>query len=196
MTVLPNMRDSQSSPLQIAEILFGEHMGRLGLSICPGKKNQPYGWNRNLEEDLHVIRNWGASMVVTLIETQEFEFLEVMHLGESVQKFGMRWTHLPIHEMDAPDTCFEEDWVSAGPEIDRRIHSGENVLIHCRGGLGRSGLVAAMILIERGCTPNDAIHRIREVRPGAIQTAVQEQYIFRFGQERSKRGPYLEYKRP
>jgi ADP-ribosyl-[dinitrogen reductase] hydrolase len=179
MSSFPTLKDSTSSPLHIAEIRFGEGEGGLGLTICPGKKDLPRKWNRDLDEDLDVIRNWGASAVVTLMEAHEFEFLRVSRLGEVVQELGMRWIHLPIRDVDVPDQRFEKGWVTAGPEIHHRIRAGEKIAIHCRGGLGRTRLVAGLILVERGCVPRAAIQQVRTVRPGAIETAAQEQYLLK-----------------
>jgi protein-tyrosine phosphatase len=178
MSSYPTLKDSVSSPLQIAEISLDKGEGCLGLTTCPGKKDL-YKWNRDLEEDLSVIRKWGASTVVTLIETHEFELLKVGRLGELVEKHGMRWIHLPIRDVDVPDERFEKGWAEAGPEIHQRIRAGEKILIHCRGGLGRTGLVAGLILVERGCVPRDAIQKVREARRGAIETTAQEQYVLR-----------------
>jgi ADP-ribosyl-[dinitrogen reductase] hydrolase len=178
VSLYPTLKDSASSPLQIAEVSFHNGEGGLGLTTCPGKKDL-YKWNRDLEEDLSVIRKWGASTVVTLIEMHEFELLKVGRLGELVEKLGMRWIHLPIRDVDVPDERFEKQWVVAGPEIHDRIDAGEKILIHCRGGLGRTGLVAGLILVERGCVPCDAIQQVRAARRGAIETAAQEQYVLR-----------------
>jgi len=179
MNRYPTLKDTASSPLRIAEISFDKGQGGLGLTICPGKKDLPYKWNRDLEEDLSVIQKWGASTVVTLIEAHEFELLKVGRLGELVQELGMRWIHLPIRDVDVPDDRFEQKWVVAGPEIHQRMRAGERILIHCRGGLGRTGLVAALILVERGCGPRDAIQQVRAARRGAIETFAQEQYVLR-----------------
>jgi ADP-ribosyl-[dinitrogen reductase] hydrolase len=51
--------------------------------------------------------------------------------------------------------------------------------VHCRGGLGRAGTVAARLLAELGMAPADAISRVRAVRPGAIQTQAQREYVMR-----------------
>ena len=45
------------------------------------------------------------------------------------------------------------------------------------GGLGRSGMIAARLLVELGEEPRAAIQRVRQVRPGAIETAAQEDYV-------------------
>lgn len=177
MTAYSSKGTSQSSPLRIAEVLFGEREGRLGLTFCPGKKDDGYGWDRDLGADLMIIQNWGASTVMTLIEPHEFELLQVATLGQAVTRLGLRWIHLPIRDVDVPDQRFELGWQSAGPEIHQRLDAGERIVIHCRGGVGRTGLVAAQILVERGCHSRDAIHRVRAVRSGAIETRAQEQYV-------------------
>lgn len=177
MSLLVWKQTSQSSPLRIAEVLFGEREGRLGLTICPGKKDEGRGWDRDLEDDLRVIRNWGTSTVISLIELHEFNLLQVPALSENIIRMGMYWIHLPIRDVDVPDERFEHRWQGVGPEIHQRLDAGERILIYCRGGLGRTGLVAARILVERGCASRDAVHRVRAVRPGAIETHAQEQYV-------------------
>lgn len=163
--------------MRIAEISFGEGKGRLGLTICPGKKDPVRGWNRDLIEDLSVVQRWGAKAIVTLIEDHEFALLAVPDLGKRVVAMGMDWHHLPIRDVDVPDGRFEGAWPVSGLAIQNCIDAGESVLIHCRGGIGRTGLVAARLLIERGGRPRDAINRVRAVRPGAIETLAQEAYV-------------------
>ena len=55
--------------------------------------------------------------------------------------------------------------------------SGRKVLIHCRGGLGRSGMIAVRLLVEMGEKPADAIKQVRAARPGAIESSDQEKYV-------------------
>ena len=54
---------------------------------------------------------------------------------------------------------------------------GAKVVVHCRGGLGRAGTVAACILVEAGYEPRLAMARVRRVRHGAIETPEQERYV-------------------
>jgi ADP-ribosyl-[dinitrogen reductase] hydrolase len=51
------------------------------------------------------------------------------------------------------------------------------VLLHCRGGLGRSGTIAARLLVELGENPRVAIDRVRRARHGAIETPAQEAHV-------------------
>lgn len=138
-------------------------------------------WGRDLNLDLDAIQNWGAAAVVTLVELQELALLRVEHLGEEVLRRGMRWFHLPIVDVSTPDKGFERDWEVAGNEIRSLLRSGHDVLVHCRGGLGRAGMIGARLLVELGMAPTAAITRVRAARPNAIETAEQEKYILSIG---------------
>ena len=174
---MTTLMTSLSSPLRIAEVLLGPGEGRLGLTLCPGKKDGGKGWNRDLKIDLEAIRTWGATTVITLIEDHEFSLLAVEALGDEVRRFGMEWLHFPIRDVDIPDERFAHAWKEARPVIHGRLNAGQRILIHCRGGLGRTGLVAALILVERGVEPRSAMRRVRAVRPHAIETTAQENYV-------------------
>lgn len=177
---MPNIRTSISHPLLIADVPVGDELGSIGITICPGKKDpiSPGGvWDRDLDLDLDVCQRWGASAVLCLIESHEFGLLKVEGLSEGVQNRGMKWYHLPIRDVWIPEQNFEDAWDSQGPEIRDLIRRKGKVLIHCRGGLGRSGTIAARLLIEFGFDREEAIVRVRESRPGAIETRQQEQYV-------------------
>jgi len=134
-------------------------------------------WDRDLTTDLDAIRDWGAAAVVTLLEPKEILLLRVDRLGEEVRRRGMLWFHLPIADVSTPDEVFERNWVVAGDALRTLLRSGRDVLVHCRGGLGRAGTIAARLLIELGMEPATAVDRVRAVRPGAIETPEQKQYV-------------------
>jgi ADP-ribosylglycohydrolase len=50
---------------------------------------------------------------------------------------------------------------------------GRNVVVHCRGGLGRTGMAVAACLRARGLDAERAIEAVRHVRPGAVETEAQ-----------------------
>jgi ADP-ribosyl-[dinitrogen reductase] hydrolase len=98
-------------------------------------------------------------------------------LGEEVLRRKLLWFHLPIVDVSIPDQRFEEKWGAAGEELRSILRNGSDELVHCRGGLGRAGTIASRLLIELGMAPETAIARVRAVRPGAIETQAQKEYV-------------------
>jgi atypical dual specificity phosphatase len=48
-------------------------------------------------------------------------------------------------------------------------------MVHCAAGKGRTGSVLAAYLVKKqGVTAEEAIEKIRSMRPGSIQSVVQE----------------------
>ena len=173
-------RTSLTHPLKIASISAGATLGRVGITFCPGKcdANAATGsWDRDLNLDLDAIRSWGAAAIVTLVEPHELTLLRVERLGEETARRGMRWFHLPIADVSTPDEEFERRWEVEGEEIRALLRGGRDVLVHCRGGLGRAGTIGARLLVELGMQPTEAIQQVRTVRPGAIETFAQERYV-------------------
>lgn len=170
-------RTSLTDPLQIAEIPFGK--GAIGITFCPGKKGESVfgaAWDRDLQIDLCAIETWGASTVVTLIESHEFDLL---HVGDLPQEMAGRfdWIHIPIRDLGIPCETSERIWSTHTERLIREVRGGKKVLFHCRGGLGRAGLMAARLLLDGGMSAEMAIRSVRKVRKGAIETVQQEQYL-------------------
>ena len=97
------MKSSFSDRLQIAALSPPGITGVIGLTLCPGKKDPGRDWDRDLDIDLTVIEQWGAEVVITLVEPHELELLHVLSLPNAVARHGMRWVHLPIHDVSTPD---------------------------------------------------------------------------------------------
>jgi ADP-ribosyl-[dinitrogen reductase] hydrolase len=170
---------SETHPLRIDSIDLPSG-GRIGMTFCPGKTDPDarFGaWHRDLETDLTAIRDWGASLLVTLMENHELDLLEVPDLGERTRAHELDWKQLPIVDVSIPSAGFEAQWPEHGTDMLRRIAGGESIVLHCRGGLGRTGLVAARLLVELGYAPGAAIELVRDKRPGTIETKAQERYV-------------------
>ncbi len=61
---------------------------------------------------------------------------------------GMRFHHLPIRDQGVPSQEEAVGWMRA---IDRSSNAGGHIVVHCMGGLGRSGTIAAGSEGEIGC---------------------------------------------
>ena len=175
------IKTSLSHPLRIDEVKVPGADGIIGMTLCPGKKIKSLisgEWDRNLDIDLRSIKTWGATAIVTLIENHEFEQMAVKELPQKAEFTSIAWYHLPIKDVCPPDRRFAGKWKIIGPKIRQTLQEGGKILIHCRGGLGRTGTVAAQILVEFGMAPQDAIKEVRKARHGTIETSQQEGYVY------------------
>jgi ADP-ribosyl-[dinitrogen reductase] hydrolase len=171
---------SASNPLRIAEVVAGPDGGVIGITLAPGKY-QPDALSgshrRDLAADLDVIAAWNAAAVVTLTEMHELVALRITELGSEVRRRHMEWHHLPIRDHDIPDAAGNAEWPALSAGLRGLLSRGCRVLVHCKGGLGRAGSVAARLLVEMGWEVSSAIAAVRAAREGAIQAEVQERWI-------------------
>lgn len=154
--------------------------GRIGLTHCPGTGAGglfPGDRPALLERDLARFREWGATGLVTLLEPHEMTLLGVASLGERAVTHGLQWWHLPITDGCAPGGAFETAWRDVAPRLHAMLDADDRVVVHCRAGLGRSGTIAARLLVERGIEPDRAAAMVRRVRPGAIEDFEQMAWV-------------------
>ena len=161
--------------------------GRVGMTFAPGKKDRGvYAlWDRDLDSDLtRLIDVYDTDLLVSLVEDSELRAMRISHLASRIEALGpkMSLRRWPFRDAGVPAS------VDAASELVAAVldaaTAGRNVVIHCRGGLGRTGLVAACCLVARGRSARDAIADVRAVRPGAVETAEQEAFVARFEQSR------------
>lgn len=172
-----------TNDLRIAELPVGTMGGMIGITFAPGKKQAsgltgPH--DRDLAADLDAVAAWGAAAVVTLMQADELDRYRIPAIGEEVRARFMEWHHLPIRDVDVPDADFETAWPGYSARLRALVAAGNRVLVHCRGGLGRAGMVAARLLVEMGADPGAAIAAVRRARdPRAVETRAQEAWVRR-----------------
>ncbi len=145
---------------------------RIGMTILPGRRD----WSRDLEQDLDVIVKSGIKGVLTLVTPDELVDFGVPDLIQHYQSRGLDTLHLPILDQAVPTS---EQLDRALDWMDSHIQKGEKVLIHCVGGIGRSGTIAAAYLKRKqGLTAAEAINAVRYYRSErCLENTTQERYI-------------------
>eukprot|EP00741_Cyanophora_paradoxa_P006689 tig00001030_g6470.t1 len=145
--------------------------GAIALSSLPGGKYG--GVKRNIVSDLKAIREAGIDEVFCLCTTSELGRYKIPSLLDEYKASGLTVHHFPMEDGSPPS---EEQLKSILPLLHAACSSERKSLIHCRGGLGRSGTVLAVYIMCRfpDLSAEATIEKLRALRgPGAIQTVKQ-----------------------
>ncbi|MFN8195179.1 MAG: protein-tyrosine phosphatase family protein [Nocardioidaceae bacterium] len=114
-----------------------------------------------LGDRLEALRAAGADVVVSLLTPEEEAELGLLEEQGLATAAGLRLLRLPAPDMSVPEQRAATVLVG---ELARRLGAGEHVVVHCRAGIGRSSVLAALVLCARGSTPKEAVARISAAR--------------------------------
>jgi atypical dual specificity phosphatase len=140
------------------------------------------GSSNPTDEELADLRADGFTVLVCLLDpTEQHPRYDV----ETVRQAGWSCHTIPIKDFRAPSIEQLEEFV--------RLVDGAGgqtkMLVHCEGGIGRTGTMAAAYWIARGLTVAEAIARIRKAWRGAVETEDQKRVLRRFA-DRLDRAPH------
>ncbi len=169
-------RLSQSTSLRL-DWLSHESIapGSLAITLLPGRRD----FDRSLDADIDEILGHGISNVVCLATQGELDSFGVRNLLDIYKKQGLDTHHLPILDQEVASPKLTS---AAVKWINDALSAGKKVLVHCVGGLGRAGTVAACTLVSNGVAPDAAIAHVREARSQrALETAVQVEFVANYG---------------
>lgn len=135
------------------------------------------------EQTLERLLDAGIDAVLTLATADELAEHGVANMRDIFLRHAVSWSHFPIRDFDIPTGENSAAWTGLETILVERLKAGGEILIHCRAGFGRSGMIAARLLMACGCSADDAVATIRTARPGTIETPEQLAWATRTGVE-------------
>jgi protein-tyrosine phosphatase len=177
------IRTSENDPITVDFLPpeWVELPGRIGMTFAPGKRHRGmhFCWDRNLQKDLDRLQwEYRADILISLVEAPELERVQIPNLIPEVRARGMESWWFPIPDLKVPTSM--DGLLDLVEKILGAARGGKTAVIHCMGGLGRTGVVAACCLVALGCDPEGAIASVRRVRQYTVETAEQENYVVQF----------------
>jgi protein-tyrosine phosphatase len=104
--------------------------------------------------------------------------------GEVAQLNGIDFISFPIPDRGVPASLTPT--LSLLAAIAGALEKGKNVAVHCRQSVGRSGMIAAGVLMSSGVRTEDAIETISRARGVTVpETPVQLEWLQQLPAQRS-----------
>lgn len=129
-----------------------------------------------LKDELSAWRGAGVDVILSLLTPEEEHDLELGTEQSEAQALGLKFLSLPIEDRGVPPS--ETDVHATLDRVKGLLSTGMNVAIHCRQGVGRTGLMASCLLISAGLYPEAAVTKLSAVRGVPIpETAEQRHWI-------------------
>jgi protein-tyrosine phosphatase len=152
--------------------LDGHWKGKLALAARPRGGD----W---LEDDVANWKKAGVGAVLSLLTPEEQNELELQNEAREVQGQGLRFSSFPIPDLQVPRS--EAKLAETLKNVIANLSAGKNVLIHCRQGIGRTGMIAACLLIQGGMSPGAAVELVSAARGMTVpETLEQREWIERY----------------
>ena len=141
-------------------------VGEIALSRMPGSVT-------SINDDIAEIIALDCACVLTLTPDQELSQHGAEQLPMMLKRLGLPWHHFPIEDYGIPASPQTERWSDLSLRLHQFLDDDRKVLIHCYAGIGRSGMIALRLMVERGADPIEALAQIRHIRPGAVERPAQ-----------------------
>ena len=137
--------------------------GELAITPMPGRTRHYYAdWLRLME--------WQPDLVLSMTSQAELERKGAGTLGADLGNENIAWLHLPVVDFGIPTDL---NWPAVRDQTLVVLEGGGRVLVHCFGGCGRSGMMVLRLMIAAGERPDEALARLRHIRPYAVETDAQ-----------------------
>ncbi len=146
--------------------------GLIGMTILPGRKDR----NRILSEDIKTIKEENIQTILCLLNETEYEEYGVPELKKEYEKAGLTVRYTKITDQSVPTVALMNETLVW---LDKMLTDNKKVLIHCVGGIGRTGTVVACYLKKyNGFNSTEAMEMVRINRsPRAVENELQEKFV-------------------
>ena len=132
-----------------------------------------------LADEMEHWRTSGVNAVLSLLTDQEVNDLGLETEQQEANRHNLEFLSFPIPDREVPNS--EGQMEATLKKLERILSSGKNVVIHCRQGVGRTGLIAACLLATKGIPPDQAVAALTAARGIEIpETPAQEAWIGHF----------------
>jgi|SRR5580658_10446630 protein-tyrosine phosphatase len=129
-----------------------------------------------LRDDIASWKRARIETVLSLLTPEEEAEMDLRDEAAEAKAQGMEFASFPIPDRQVPRS--EAKWCEVLERVSRTLLDGKNVLVHCRQGIGRSGLVAACLLVRNGMSPGAAVESVSAARGLSVpETAEQRDWI-------------------
>jgi protein-tyrosine phosphatase len=129
-----------------------------------------------LEDEISAWKQAGVNTVFSLLTPEEEKDLDIAHEAGQVKAHGLRFLSFPIPDREVPASPGALTKVLE--EVENELATGRNVVMHCRQGIGRTGLVAACLFLGKGVDAETALKRLSQIRGEAMpETPEQRRWI-------------------
>jgi protein-tyrosine phosphatase len=150
----------------------GNPPARLAIVICPGGED-------GLENEMLRFKQNGIDTLVSLLESDEAEFLGLANEGSLAVSAGLHFLSFPIPDVHVPPNESAFRTFVAG--LAKRLRAEEAIGVHCRGSIGRATVTAACTLIHLGWEPKVALAAIEAARGCCVpDTEEQRRWILAY----------------
>jgi protein-tyrosine phosphatase len=135
-----------------------------------------------LEDEARNLQKAQFDIVVSLLTAEEAKELGLTGEAKLIQNQGLQFCNHPIPDLGVPPS--RESAREFLAKLHRELLAGKKIAIHCRGSIGRSGLVASGILVLAGVEPTRAFREVSDARGyDSPETAEQRDWVMNLALE-------------
>src|ERR1700686_566784 len=153
----------------------GRWIGRLAIVSRPRGGD----W---IDDEVRAWKDEGLNAVVSLLTEEEQGEFDLIREKDASEKQGLQFFSLPINDLGVPSSL--EETLRMLSQIDKLLTAGRNVGIHCRQSIGRSGMMAACLLVMAGSGAQEALDSVSNDRGLPVpETREQSDWVSEFERE-------------